>query len=116
MTVLGLPVTASNAVASVPSCVDGSPASWLDATCVLCLYLVFESSERGHVVVQVKVRRRGSDMKYVAQVLAVGTECDIGMLAPCCITTKLCSLYAHGLLQTSAMLACVWLCDQLVRT
>ncbi|KAA6422597.1 MAG: protease Do-like 9-like [Trebouxia sp. A1-2] len=29
---------------------------------------------------QVKVRRRGSDMKYVAQVLAVGTECDIAML------------------------------------
>ena len=24
------------------------------------------------------MRRRGSDTKYVAQVLAVGTECDIG--------------------------------------
>ena len=30
---------------------------------------------------QVKVRRRGSDTKFVAQVLAVGTECDIGMSA-----------------------------------
>lgn len=30
---------------------------------------------------QVKVRRRGSDTKFVAQVLAVGTECDIGMTA-----------------------------------
>jgi hypothetical protein len=29
---------------------------------------------------QVKVRRRGSDEKFVAQVLAVGTECDIAML------------------------------------
>ena len=27
---------------------------------------------------QVKVRRRGSDTKFVAAVLAVGTECDIG--------------------------------------
>ncbi|GAB4815905.1 hypothetical protein N2152v2_002951 [Parachlorella kessleri] len=29
---------------------------------------------------QVKVKRRGSDAKFVAQVLAVGTECDIAML------------------------------------
>ncbi|KAK9829857.1 hypothetical protein WJX72_008281 [[Myrmecia] bisecta] len=29
---------------------------------------------------QVKVRRRGSDTKFVASVLAVGTECDIAML------------------------------------
>ncbi|CAL5228784.1 g11976 [Coccomyxa viridis] len=29
---------------------------------------------------QVKVRRRGSDTKFVAAVLAVGTECDIAML------------------------------------
>eukprot|EP00877_Chromochloris_zofingiensis_P004183 jgi/Chrzof1/13766/Cz08g11120.t1 len=29
---------------------------------------------------QVKVKRRGSDQKYVASVLAVGTECDIAML------------------------------------
>ena len=29
-------------------------------------------------VLQVKVRRRGSDTKFVASVLAVGTECDIG--------------------------------------
>eukprot|EP00878_Enallax_costatus_P009462 GHUV01009887.1.p1 GENE.GHUV01009887.1~~GHUV01009887.1.p1 ORF type:complete len:535 (+),score=127.38 GHUV01009887.1:151-1755(+) len=29
---------------------------------------------------QVKVKRRGSDKKYVASVLAVGTECDIAML------------------------------------
>ena len=27
---------------------------------------------------QVKVRRRGSDTKYMAKVLAVGAECDIG--------------------------------------
>lgn len=32
------------------------------------------------VVLQVKVRRRGSDKKFVASVLAVGTECDIGEL------------------------------------
>lgn len=29
---------------------------------------------------QVKVKRRGSDEKFVAQVLSVGTECDIAML------------------------------------
>ena len=29
---------------------------------------------------QVKVKRRGSDTKYVAQVLAMGTECDIALL------------------------------------
>ena len=29
-------------------------------------------------LLQVKVRRRGSDTKYMAQVLAVGAECDIG--------------------------------------
>jgi len=28
----------------------------------------------------VKVRRRGSDTKFVATVLAIGTECDIAML------------------------------------
>ena len=28
---------------------------------------------------QVKVKKRGSDTKYLATVLAVGTECDIGM-------------------------------------
>ena len=36
--------------------------------------------QREGVSWQVKVRRRGSDMKYVAAVLAVGTECDIGEL------------------------------------
>lgn len=30
---------------------------------------------------QVKVRRRGSDTKYIAKVLAQGPECDIGMLS-----------------------------------
>jgi S1-C subfamily serine protease len=30
---------------------------------------------------QVKVKRRGSDEKYVARVLAVGTECDLAVLA-----------------------------------
>ena len=29
---------------------------------------------------QVKVKRRGSDSKYVAQVLAMGVECDIALL------------------------------------
>jgi S1-C subfamily serine protease len=29
----------------------------------------------------VKVRRRGDDVKYVARVLAVGTECDVALLA-----------------------------------
>jgi len=44
-------------------------------------------------LLQVKVRRRGSDMKYVAQVLAVGTECDMGRPAcVCCTTCKLCSV------------------------
>ena len=37
-------------------------------------------SALGRCVLQVKVRRRGSDTKYVAAVLAVGTECDIGEL------------------------------------
>ena len=31
---------------------------------------------------QVKLKRRGSDAKYVARVLAVGTECDIGEHTP----------------------------------
>lgn len=61
-------------------------------------------------MLQVKVRRRGSDMKYVAQVLAVGTECDIGMLAPCCMTSKHCSLDEHGLVQSSSA-AGASLCD-----
>jgi hypothetical protein len=30
------------------------------------------------ILLQVKVKRRGSDKKFVASVLAVGTECDIG--------------------------------------
>jgi len=29
---------------------------------------------------QVKLKKRGSDTKYLATVLAIGTECDIGML------------------------------------
>jgi hypothetical protein len=29
---------------------------------------------------QVKVKRRGQDIKYIANVLAVGTECDIALL------------------------------------
>lgn len=33
---------------------------------------------RSAVAPQVKVKRRGSDVKHVATVLAVGTECDIG--------------------------------------
>lgn len=31
---------------------------------------------------QVKVKKRGSDTKYLATVLAIGTECDIGQLLP----------------------------------
>ena len=53
----------------------------------------FNLSVRNEALLQVKVRRRGSDMKYVAQVLAVGTECDIGRPAcVCCTTCKLCSV------------------------
>lgn len=29
---------------------------------------------------QVKLKKRGSDTKYVATVLAIGTECDIGKI------------------------------------
>lgn len=29
---------------------------------------------------QVKVKRRGDDQKFVAKVLAIGTECDIALL------------------------------------
>lgn len=29
---------------------------------------------------QVKVKRRGSDVKYLATVLSIGTECDIGIV------------------------------------
>ena len=32
---------------------------------------------------QVKVRRRGSDTKFIAKVLAQGPECDIGELPHC---------------------------------
>lgn len=32
---------------------------------------------------QVKLKKRGSDTKYVATVLAIGTECDIGELCDC---------------------------------
>ena len=53
--------------------------------CILgCLFhfqstCVVMASTHFAVQMQVKVRRRGSDTKYVAQVLSVGTECDIGM-------------------------------------
>lgn len=30
--------------------------------------------------VQVKVKRRGDDQKFIAEVLAVGTDCDIALL------------------------------------
>ena len=30
--------------------------------------------------VQVKVKRRGDDQKFLANVLAIGTECDIALL------------------------------------
>lgn len=29
---------------------------------------------------QVKVKRRGDDQKFLAEVLAIGTECDIALL------------------------------------
>ena len=29
---------------------------------------------------QVKVKRRGDDQKFIAEVLAIGTECDIALL------------------------------------
>lgn len=38
--------------------------SWYHSTCAL----------------QVKVKRRGDDEKFLAQVLAIGTECDIALL------------------------------------
>lgn len=31
-------------------------------------------------MLQVQVKRRGDDQKFIAQVLAVGTECDIALL------------------------------------
>lgn len=31
---------------------------------------------------QVKLKKRGSDTKYLATVLAIGTECDIGIENP----------------------------------
>lgn len=31
---------------------------------------------------QVKLKKRGSDTKYLATVLAIGTECDIGISKP----------------------------------
>lgn len=30
--------------------------------------------------IQVKVKRRGDDQKFIAQVLAIGVECDIALL------------------------------------
>ena len=38
------------------------------------------TESRLHFVTQVKVKRRGSDVKYLAQIMAVGAECDIAML------------------------------------
>lgn len=32
------------------------------------------------VVLQVKVKRRGDDRKYLAKVLSIGVECDIALL------------------------------------
>ncbi len=32
------------------------------------------------VAAQVKVKRRGDDQKFIAEVLAIGTECDIALL------------------------------------
>jgi hypothetical protein len=48
-----------------------------DPTSSLCFYQLPWPS----AAAQVKVKRRGSDKKFVASVLAVGTECDIGR---CC--------------------------------
>ena len=41
--------------------------------------LLILNVRKNSYTLQVKVRRRGSDTKFVAQVLAVGTECDIGI-------------------------------------
>ena len=45
------------------------------------LLLCRRGSMPASLSVQVKVRRRGSESKFVAKVLAVGAECDIG--EPC---------------------------------
>ena len=40
--------------------------------------------ERAHSVehsTQVKVKKRGSDKKFIAKVLAIGTECDLALLS-----------------------------------
>lgn len=45
---------------------------------LLCLLCLLWCSVDHHT--QVKVKRRGSDTKYVARVLAIGVECDIALL------------------------------------
>lgn len=47
-------------------------------TCVATLHMAPANPQTKTCNPQVKVKRRGSDKKYVANVLAVGTECDIG--------------------------------------
>ncbi|KAI4374564.1 hypothetical protein MLD38_012546 [Melastoma candidum] len=45
---------------------------------VICGRRVLTNAHSVEHFTQVKVKRRGSDVKYLARVLAVGTECDIG--------------------------------------
>ena len=75
--------------ASLPCCKPKLSKSCARSHC----FPFFNLCLKNEALLQVKVRRRGSDMKYVAQVLAVGTECDIGRPAcRCCATYKLCSV------------------------
>ena len=71
-------------------CAGPAPATSPDGIAATALSLTRE------VHVQVKVRRRGSDTKFVAAVLAVGTECDIGMCSAFTLRLSLLSLCVSG--------------------
>ena len=47
---------------------------------------------------QVKLKKRGSDTKYLATVLAIGTECDIGMGYILCLFFFVCGCFEQILL------------------
>ena len=65
--------------------VHGMHDALLHVPVLLCAKIGLHSSLMGKGLsplplrVQVKVRRRGSDTKFVASVLSIGTECDIAM-------------------------------------
>ena len=64
-------------------------AIWIALRCFHSFTTSVEKQVSVSTHLQVKVRRRGSDTKFVAQVLAVGTECDIGMGAAHALATLL---------------------------